>query len=205
MQLIGHYYATRVLVIGNSFYSLWIILRIFIPLAVAVLLSIPMSEIGLGLPQKDTAVMRLFLIGIVGVSLTFCGIYFIKDYVQHYATSFMGDDGSRLSRFVDFSIFTASTLLAWEFFHRGFLLSGIRYLLVNKEKVDEKSAILIAVLTVWVFEVIFHFIKPMVEPLGLLIGSPLLSFVAIRTKSIWLSFAAHLYVELLFIAVVIFQ
>jgi membrane protease YdiL (CAAX protease family) len=197
-QLIGTYFA-RALMVGDYFYLSWFLLRIPLPLAVLLLLKIPLSEIGLGLPRVDRRMARVLIAGAVLLAAAFAGIYFMSGYFSYYSGSFAGPDGGRAGRFANFMIFTASTLTGWEFLHRGFLLMGLRYALAGRERLPEKSAVLVAVAVVWVFEVVFHFIKPPLEALGLLIGSPLLSWLALRTRSIWLPFLFHLAVEILFI------
>lgn len=197
-QLIGTYFA-RALVVGDYFYLSWFLLRIPLPVLVLLLLRIPLSEIGLGLPRVDRETARVLIAGAAVLVAAFAGIYFMSGYFSFYSGSFTGPDGGRAGRFVNFMIFTASTLTGWEFLHRGFLLMGLRYALDVRENIPEKNAALIAVAIVWVFEVVFHFIKPPVEALGLLIGSPLLSWLALRTRSIWLPFLFHLAVEILFI------
>ena len=57
----------------------------------------------------------------------------------------------------------------------------------------------IALLFVWAFEVLFHFVKPQTEAFGMLVGSPFLSYVTLKTGSIWPAFLLHLGVEAVFI------
>jgi membrane protease YdiL (CAAX protease family) len=82
---------------------------------------------------------------------------------------------------------------------------GLFCVLSKREKLEPATAAVMAAAVTWIFEVVFHFIKPPLEPLGLLAGSPLLSYLALRTGSIWPSFVAHLLVEMLFIASLIFR
>ncbi|MFC1670772.1 type II CAAX prenyl endopeptidase Rce1 family protein [Spirochaetota bacterium] len=203
LQLIGRYYAFSVFKIGSHFYSLWVILRIVIPVVLIMILKIPLSSIGLGLPEIDRKTGKGLLAILILLILAFIGIYFFQDYIKFYSNLFHSPGGSKLSRFCNFMIFTSSTLTGWEFLHRGFLLMGIFYVLVKRENIPEDSAKRIAICIVCVFEVVFHFIKPGIEALGLLIGSPILSYIAFRTKSIWLPFLIHLFVELLFIFVLL--
>jgi membrane protease YdiL (CAAX protease family) len=198
VQFIGSYFA-RALVVGDYFYLSWFLLRIPLPLLLLVALKVPLSEIGLGLPRIDRGMARALIAGAVLLVAAFACIYFMSGYFSFYSTSFRTPGGGGASRFANFMIFTSSTLTGWEFLHRAFLLMGLRYALMVQERVQERTAILIAVSVVWVFEVVFHFIKPPVEALGLLVGSPLLSWLALRTRSIWVPFLAHLLVEILFI------
>ena len=201
-QLLGHYHAAS-LVIGSNFFLSWVLLRIVIPVAVLCALRVPVSRLGLGLPQIDKRMARLLVGGIIAVAAAFSGIYFLQGYFNSYGSAFGA--ANRLERFANFMIFTSSTLTGWEFIHRCFLLMGINYVLSDRERIDPAAAARIAIAIVWVFEVVFHFIKPEVEALGLLVGSPLLSWLALRTKSIWLAFLMHLLVEVLFITALILQ
>ena len=204
-QFLGRYFATKYFVIGNYFYSMWVILRIAIPVAVIALLKIPLNDLGLGLPKVDKT-MRTVLIGASLLLIAaFAGIYFYQGYYSSYSGSFTSGAGDRAQRFMNFMIFTSSTLTGWEFIHRCFLLMGLSYLFTAREKIDPGTAGAIAVAIVWIFEVVFHFVKPPLEAGGLLIGSPLLSYLALRTGSIWPAFFMHLLVEVLFIASLIFR
>jgi len=203
-QLIGTYHA-RSLVLGGYFYLLWVIVRIVLPVAVLIALRVPLSRIGLGLPQFDRLTRNLVIAAVVMLVAAFAGIYFLKGYFTHYSASFTGPGGDSLGRFANFMIFTSSTLTGWEFIHRGFLLMGLYYVLSERDGVPAEKAAMIAIAVVWVFEVVFHFIKPELEALGLLVGSPLLSWLALRLRSIWIPFLLHFLVELLFIATLILQ
>lgn len=205
VQLIGRYFAANQLVIGGYFYVLWVILRIVVPLMVIYGLGIPFKQLGLGLPQIDPYFKKILVGMAVLLCVIFAGIYFYQGYFSSYAGSFHGGGQEKLQRFINFMVFTSSTLTGWEFLHRGFLLMGLSYVLSEREKIDPRRAVVIAVAVAWVFEVVFHFIKPMLEPIGLLVGSPILSYIALRTRSIWIAFLGHLMVEVLFIASLIFR
>lgn len=205
LQAIGRYYASRYLVLGNYFYSMWVILRIIIPVFLLMLMRIPVSELGLGFPVIDKKFLRNLIILLLLLCLAFAGIYFFKEYFQSYSGSFHASNYSRLSRFANFMIFTSSTLTGWEFLHRCFLLMGLVYLFTRREKLDWELAVKLSIGVVWIFEVVFHFIKPGLEAFGMIIGSPILSYLAIRTKSIWIPFFAHLLVEILFILSLLYQ
>ena len=202
VQMTGSYLAHH-LVIGGSFYLSWVLLRIAAPLAVVLVLGIPLSELGLGAPKIDRRTGTVLLAGLALLVAAFAGIYFMQGYFDYYAHSF-GVRGP-LDRLLGFSLFTASTLPGWEFLHRGFLLMGILHVLKERDGVPSENAAVIALGVVWIFEVVFHFIKPGLEAVGMLVGSPLLSWLALRTGSIWIPFAVHLAVEGLFIAALIFR
>ncbi len=205
VQFAGRYFAARYLIIGDHFYSLWLILRIGVPVAVIFILKIPFNEIGLGRPHIDHGFGRALLVMAALLAAAFAGIYFYQGYFASYGGSFSSGGQGAWGRFVNFMVFTLSTLTGWEFLHRGFLLMGLFFALSKWEKTDPATAALVSVAVVWVFEVVFHFTKPMLEPVGLLIGSPILSYIALRTGSIWIPFFAHLSVEILFIMSLIFR
>ncbi len=204
VQLAGSYHA-RSLVVGEYFFLGWVLLRIAVPVAVLAALGVPFSRIGLGLPQFDRTTRRTMLVAAALLLLAFAAIYFFRGYFSFYSNAFGGAGAGAAARFANFMIFTGSTLTGWEFLHRGFLLMGLLYLLAGREQVRPETAAKMAIAVVWVFEVVFHFIKPELEALGMLAGSPFLSWLALRTKSIWPPFLVHLLVELLFIAVLILQ
>ncbi len=203
-QLIGSYHA-KSLILGDYFYLLWVILRIALPVAVLLVLKVPLAKTGLGLPRFDRVTRNLVIAASIILILAFTGIYFLKGYFTFYSSAFSGSGDGGLGRFANFMIFTSSTLTGWEFLHRGFLLMGLYYVLSERDAIPADTAARIAIAVVWVFEVVFHFIKPEIEALGLLVGSPFLSWLALRTRSIWVPFILHFLVELLFIATLLLQ
>jgi len=196
VQLIGRYHAGA-LMIGQSFYLSWILLRIVLPVIVLLILGIPLTHIGIGMPSIDRKTGIAIILIVILLPVVFLWIYFVKGYFNFYSGSFRS--GSGAGRFLQFMIFTSSTLTGWEFLHRGFLLFGIIYLLTEREGLPAAAASLTAVCLVWAFEVLFHFIKPELEAAGMLIGSPVLSWLALRTRSIWIPLLIHFIVEVLFI------
>lgn len=204
IQFLGSYHA-RSFIIGSYFYALWVLLRIAIPVGVLLILKVPLSQIGLGLPRFDRKSKTIVVFTVMVLLIAFIGIYFLRDYFNFYSTAFAEQGDGRLARFANFMIFTSSTLTGWEFLHRGFLLMGICYVLTERDGIPSGTAVTIAVAAVWIFEVVFHFIKPELEALGLLVGSPMLSWLALRTRSIWVPFLIHFLVELLFITALIMQ
>jgi len=196
VQLLGRYHAEG-LVIGSSFYLSWVLLRIAVPVSVLMALGVPLSRIGLGVPKIDRKTGRIIILVVALLFVAFILIYFFENYFNYYSGSFQAE--TRLGRLTSFLIFTASTLTGWEFLHRGFLLMGVSYILSERERLSVPVSSSMALGLVWVFEVVFHFIKPELEAVGLLVGSPFLSWLALRTRSIWVPFFLHLLVELLFI------
>lgn len=197
IQLVGRYHAHE-FTIGHFYYG-WVVLRIAIPLVIIHRLGAPFAKIGLGLPA-DTRFLRLLgVITPVGLGAVYLILKFSPEYLGHYAAVFGGSSGARL---VNFTVFTLSTLPGWEFLHRGFLLMGTAYFLQKNDGLEPAASHRSAVMMVWVFEVMFHLVKPPMEAFGMLLGSPLLSYVTIRTGSIWPAAAIHLGVETVFILAV---
>jgi hypothetical protein len=194
IQLLGRYHAHD-FAIGHFYYS-WILLRIVLPLLVIRALGIPFSKLGLGFPILNRFFRILSIITLFGLFGIYLVIHFSPHYLGHYANAFSAPHSAR---FTNFMVFTLSTLTGWEFLHRSFLLMGIVYILGRKNRVDTPTTTQIAVLTVWIFEVLFHLVKPQMEAVGLLLGSPFLSYITLKTGSIWPAFLIHLGVEIVFI------
>lgn len=205
-QLVGRYFAHSVLAAGN-FYTLWIILRIVIPVIVLAVLRVPLSSLNLGFPRVDRKFGLVMLVLVAILLAAFLLMYlFAQGYFGSYAGHFSSYRDSRLDRFLNFMVFTSSTFPAYEFLHRCFLLMGLQYLLTERDKIDPAIAATIAIAVVWIFEVVFHLTKEhYLESVGMLIGSPILSYLAIRTRSVWTAFFSHLFVEFLFIASLIMR
>ncbi len=197
LQGAGHYFAHK-LVAGKYFHYGWLLFRIIIPLILIVLLRIPFRETGLRLPSIDKKTRNLLFISFGVIFLLFIIMQSMDAYLSSYRWSFMGGEG-KYSRFLNFMTFTMTTLTGWEFIHRGFLLKGLAFSFENDFSIDKKGAAVIAVVITVVFEVLFHFKKPVPEPAGLMLASPFLSYLVIRTGSIWPSFLIHFTIEIVFI------
>lgn len=194
IQLLGRYHAHN-FTIGHFYYS-WVFLRIVVPFFLIWMLRIPIAQIGLSLPTFDRFLMVLAILTLFGLAGIYLIILFSPQYLGYYANAFGPFDGSRIANFM---IFTLSTLTGWEFLHRSFLLMGIVYILGRNDRGDTTTARQTAVVIVWTFEVLFHLIKPKMEAVGMLLGSPFLSYVTLKTGSIWPAFLIHLGVEIVFI------
>lgn len=185
LQVEGFYYAT-------------LLARIGVPLALLRPLRLPLRGLGLRWPSgpgpRPGAVVVAFLV------LTIVAIALMGDtsYQAAYEGARRGEVGDRAQRFV---LFTLSTTLPWEFFHRGFLLHATRTVLDRAGGAAFATAV--AVLLTASFEVLFHFQKPPLEALAFLVASPVLSLIALRTGSLLLPLLLHVWVELLFFLVVV--
>ena len=201
VQFLCRYYSKH-FVSGHGFHVLIFMLRIGVPILIATLyLKISWEDLGISIPEiSKTGLLwfagTLFLIPVC--------LYLIKinPSYQDYYRSYTGSSGDV---YVRFAVFTFSTLSGWEFMHRGYLLFSLKKLLAEEElkgsanHLSEQTASVIALLIVMVFETLYHFIKPDMEAFGMLIASPILSLIALRTKSILIPMLIHFYVEAWFI------
>ncbi|MCP4136604.1 MAG: hypothetical protein GY754_36880 [bacterium] len=203
-QLIGRVFAFD-FIVHHHFYMLWVVVRIVIPCFVLLILAIPFSELGFRKPEIEKKMAKALLI-MGGILLTvFIFIHIFPQYLLSYSGSFTAGPHSRL---FNFTAFTLTAFVPWEFLHRCFLLMGIIYVLNKRNELPLPESEKIAIVIVWIFEVIFHFAKggsQIMEAVGMLVFSPILSYITIRTKSVFTGFIAHLIVEYLFIASVILR
>lgn len=204
VQLIGRYYGDN-FIIGRSFHLWFFIGRIFVPLFLAFfLLKMSAEDLGLSLPRTSKA-WNLFLASALVltpmiVSLILLDASYLRAYPYYTDASVPA-----WTRMADFGVFTLSTLVGWEFMHRSFLLFGLYTSLRRWARLESNWAISLAVSVTAAYEVLFHFLKPDLEAIGLLFASPLLSWMAIRTKSFWLPALIHLYIEICFIGILVLK
>ena len=205
VQMLNRYHALH-WTSGSYHHYGYIITCILIPLIVILSLRIPFAKLGLGLPQLDKKTMSaLALIGFILIIAFSMGQFFQIFVFDEYSGKFTTKTGDTFSRLYNFIVFTGFALPSWEFLHRSFLLFGTIYVLARQDMIPAPVVHKYAIALVWVFEVVFHFVKPEYEALGMLIGSPVLSYLAIRTKSIWPAVIVHLSVEILFIFTIILR
>jgi len=195
LEFIANYFASYFLV-WNSFRTVIFLVFLNVPALVMIFFKMKASEMGIRWPNFKRADIVCLMIVLVCISAIIAVIRYNTNYQASY-TDFR-NSGTIGERFVDFWIFTSSTLPPWEFFHRSFLLFGVFYILHKQARIDENLSKAIAILFVCAFEVLAHFVKPLYEPLGLLFGSPIFSFIALRTKSIIIPLIMHLYIEIMF-------
>jgi len=178
----------------DGFFYATALARTLVPAVCAlVVLRIAWPRLGFGVPhvpRRDLMALSLAFVLGTGVALL---LLQLESYQDAYSDVRFGDFGSRFSRWAQF---TLSTTVPWEILHRGFLLHGIRELCVRGGIPSARAATL-AILFTACFEVLFHFGKPPIEALGLLIGSPILSVMAFRYRSIWIPLLIHVWIELL--------
>jgi hypothetical protein len=189
-------------IVGGSFYALTFVVRLAASLgAMAVVFGgdwrAAARHCGWGRPQAS----RTLLAGVLALAsllpLLILLLRFDSEAQSYYAPLKASPD-----KLAAWALFTLSTVPAWELLHRSLLLFGVAHVLDAQARVPPATARLVSVLLVCAFEVLYHLIKPSAEPWALLIASPLFSWLALRTRSVWLPLALHLYVEGLFIALV---
>lgn len=195
LQLIGSYYASEYFVF-NGFMVLWVVLRIVFPVIFLAPLKIPLHYFNIRKPERfkhDT----LFYLVIVAM---FVGLYlFFKfagtEYLSYYTNGFSFDSKRRFIRFL---LFTTSTLVGWEVLHRVFLLGGMRYTLSEKMGVSLAIAERISIITVCVFEVLYHLQKPIYESVSMVLASVFLTKLTLLCRSIVPALLIHLVIEIMF-------
>ena len=198
VQIIGHYFARHYWVF-NSFMAMWPILRIVLPVCLLLILTIPLAELSFGLPKfdKTSSYVTLALLVCLALLVIFFA-YFADDYLAYYRQGMSIEVLRQSDRFERFMVFTVSTVIAWEIFHRGFLLGALRYCFVNHLMVSKVAASIIAMLFIAAFESLFHLTKPIYESLPFVFASLVLTWLTIRTRSLWPALLIHFALEVLF-------
>ncbi len=193
IQFLCRYYS-QYFSLSNSFQSLIFILRFCVPFLIVVFyLKISWKNLGISIPKMS----RRGWICLAGVFIAVPACLYAIKLNNSYQSYYWHLQSGRAC--IRFAIFTISTLPAWEFLHRSYLLFGIKYILDNEDSFRQQSAIAISVLLVMVFETLYHFIKPDMEACAMMIASPVFSLIALRTRSILIPLLIHLYIELWFI------
>jgi membrane protease YdiL (CAAX protease family) len=191
--------------IGNSFLAhegfkgYWVLNRTVLPFILIFLLSIPLKSLYLSKPKLSLispCFIGFCLLGLIGLLVYLQ--FFAEDYLQYYRNGRSLETLHEINRFQRFVIFTASTIIGWELLYRGFILGGGKYCLVKHLHIETSIAIFIMVIIVCICEVTFHLQKPIFESLGMVIASPLLSYLTIKTRSLWPAMTIHLMIEFIF-------
>lgn len=183
---------------GSFFYATAGV-RLLVPLAVLLALGVSWRQLGFGRPRvpRSREAARLFA-GFVVVTVLALVLMQLEAYRSAYSGVRVGDLGSRLQRFAAFAL---STTIPWEILHRGYLLHGVREL-CTRGGIDTNRSATLAIAFTLCFEVLFHLTKPALEALALVVGSPVLSWLAFRYRSIWIPLLIHVWIEgLWFVAI----
>ena len=69
VQLLGSYFP--VMIKGTKFFISWTLLRIGVPLIVILILRIPLSRIGLGLPRVDRKMWKMLILVFAALLIIF--------------------------------------------------------------------------------------------------------------------------------------
>ena len=188
------YYYPNLWVWGSDFRASTFLARTMVPLVVSVgFLGYSARDMGLGWPKLSGQLWKWIFACVI---LIVAGVSLLKfSRSSHEFYSYLNVSGS-------FSIFTLSTLPAWEILHRSFLLFGLKNILTKDFKLKPEVVLPLVVANVGAFEVLFHFQKPMIEALGMMAASGVLSWIALESASIWVSMGLHLFVEVVFFIVI---
>lgn len=198
LQVIGSYIGKEFLA-WDRIKGYWILSRLVIPFILVLLLAIPLKNLYFSKPiiNRSNVNFMLFAVFLLLLLLVYLQ-FFAGDYLSHYRRGYSLERLRETGKFFGFLVFTASTLIGWEVLHRGFLLGGGQYCLTEHYKLHPTAAAVIMVVIVCIFEVLFHIKKPIYEAIGMLIASPLLSYLTIKTRSLWPALTFHLMIELIF-------
>ncbi|MDB5036927.1 MAG: hypothetical protein JWQ35_455 [Bacteriovoracaceae bacterium] len=201
--LLGFYY-NEPFVIGSGFHSLRFVLYLVFPILLNIFyFKISWRELGVAKPYLNrTSKRMLFGFAILTPFVVYL-IHLSPDYLNAYPY-YRNQSVSTFERLSQFSIFTFSTMVGWEFLLRAYLLFGMRRLLENQHRVSSELATALSILWVCTFEVLYHFVKPDLEAWGMLIASPILSWIAFKTRSFFVPLAFHLFIETSFIISIIY-
>jgi len=198
LQVIGTY-------IGKDFLAwdgvkgYWVLSRLVLPFILVLLLAIPFKNLYFSRPtiNRENLIFMAFSVGLL-LCLFIYLQFFAADYLHHYRHGRTLEYFRETEKFERFLIFTASTLIGWEVLHRGILLGGGQYCLTEHYKLNPTAAAIIMTIIVCIFEVLFHIKKPIYEAIGMIVASPLLSYLTIKTRSLWPALTFHLLIELMF-------
>lgn len=198
IQVIGVYVSNSFLASGG-FKGYWVLSRLVLPFLVVFLLAIPLKSLYFSKPviTRENLIMMAIFTGLL-LCLFIYLQFFAADYLSHYRHGRSVEALREAGKFDRFLIFTASTIIGWEILHRGFLLGGGQYCLTKHYKLNPTAAAIIMTVIVCIFEVLFHIKKPIYEAIGMIVASPLLSYLTIKTRSLWPALTFHLLIELAF-------
>lgn len=198
LQLFGFYFARHYLVFDH-FMAMWPLLRVILPVLLLLALKIPLQNMAFRYPRFDkasTIMLAVLLLALGAVVVFFAN--FADHYLAYYRQGISIDVLRASSRFENFMVFTVSTVIAWEIFHRGFLLGAIRYCLQHNMAISKPAASHIALLFVACFESLFHLSKPIYESMPFIVASISLSWLTLRTRSLWPALLVHFMLEVIF-------
>ena len=197
-QVVGVYVSNSFLASGG-FKGYWVLSQLVFPFFLVFLLSIPLKQLYFSKPtiNRENLLLMTFFFGLLLCLFVYLQ-FFAADYLSHYRHGRSIEELREAGKFQRFLIFTASTIIGWEVLHRGFLLGGGQYCLTKHYKLNPVAAAIIMTVIVCIFEVLFHIKKPIYEAVGMIFASPLLSYLTLKTRSLWPALTFHLLIELAF-------
>lgn len=191
IQNLCHYHYERFLVGEWRLFDMG--LQIGAPLFLALaIFKMSLSNLYLGRPHFTRATTLWSAVVLVASPIL---IYIFSQHegIQNY---YFGRPTSERISF--FAVFTLSTIPGWEFLHRGFFLGAFIVLLKKEVQIPKMVAEKLALLIILSFEVLYHHSKPELEAWGLLLLSPILTWITYQSRSLWPALILHLWVELWF-------
>jgi membrane protease YdiL (CAAX protease family) len=197
-QVVGVYVSNNFLASGGV-KGYWIISRLIFPFVLVLLLAIPLKQLYFSKPtiNRENLLLMAAFLGLLLCLFVYLQ-FFAADYLSYYRHGSSLEGLREAGKFQRFLIFTVSTIIGWEVLHRGFLLGGGQYCLTQHYKINPTAAAVIITVIVCIFEVLFHIKKPIYEAIGMIFASPLLSYLTIKTRSLWPALTFHLLIELAF-------
>lgn len=177
----------------DSFYYGTALVRLTVALTIAYAFGLSPRRLGIAMPRMSRNEALWLLGGMLVATLIIVPLLTMPSYRDAYQTYDLaaGSWQYRVGRWLQFHV---STSITWELFFRGFLLFTLREVLRagGRGGVDATA--------IWItatFEVMYHLVKPPLEAVGMLVGSPALSWLALRQGSLWIPMLIHSWIEFL--------
>jgi hypothetical protein len=148
-----------------------------LPLLSLIAMREPLSEYGVGLGD------RRFGLIVSGLFLTvMLPIVFVISHRPDFRGTYPLNQGAArdLRHFAIWEVLYVGYFVGWEFFHRGFLLFGLRRRIGN-----------LAIFVAAVPFTLEHFAKPEIEAWGSFVAAVALGFLAVRARSFWYGALIH--------------
>jgi hypothetical protein len=148
-----------------------------LPLLALIAMRQPLTEYGVGLGD------RRFGLVVSGIFLAvMLPIVFVISHRPDFSGTYPLNQGAArdLKHFVIWEVLYVGYFVGWEFFHRGFLLFGLRRRIGN-----------LAIFVAAVPFTLEHFAKPEIEAWGSFFAALALGFLAVRARSFWYGALIH--------------
>ena len=148
-----------------------------LPLFALIAMREPLSEYGVGLGD------RRFGLAVAGFFLAvMLPIVFVVSHRPDFRGTYPLNQGAArdLRHFLVWEVLYVGYFVGWEFFHRGFLLFGLKRRIGN-----------LAIFVAAVPFTLEHFAKPEIEAWGSFVAAIALGFLAVRARSFWYGALIH--------------